>query len=67
MILKNSYFKNTTFCDRTCGMWLYKHEYWGLDKRKSSSTGVMPGWTGIFPPGKGDGDGVPYGGKGKGI
>ena len=27
----------------------------------------MAGWTGFFPPGKGGGDGVAYGGKGKGI
>ena len=27
----------------------------------------MAGWTGLFPPGKGGGDGVAYGGKGKGI
>ncbi|NRB09257.1 MAG: hypothetical protein HRU34_20580, partial [Richelia sp.] len=27
----------------------------------------MPRWTGLFPPGKSGGDGVAYGGKGKGI
>ena len=27
----------------------------------------MARWTGLFPPGKGGGDGVAYGGKGKGI
>ncbi|CDN14868.1 hypothetical protein RintRC_4172 [Richelia intracellularis] len=27
----------------------------------------MARWTGLLPPGKGRGDGVPYGGKGKGI
>ena len=27
----------------------------------------MARWTGIFPPGKGGGDGLAYGGKGKGI
>ena len=27
----------------------------------------MAGWTGLFPPGKGGGDGLAYGGKGKGI
>ena len=27
----------------------------------------MAGWTGLFTPGKGGGDGVAYGGKGNGI
>ena len=27
----------------------------------------MAPWTGLFPPGKGGGDGLAYGGKGKGI
>ena len=27
----------------------------------------MTRWTGLFPPGKGGGDGLAYGGKGKGI